>query len=539
MIDEIARKLIYDIHSGKEIDELLKQHNLLDVKYWEPVGGNYNNFPIIDNQATRPDSALGERIINSVDSLLMRKCQENGIPMTGPQAPKTMWEAAEKFYNIPGQHLYNMKLEDTIAKLAEIYLCVSGHEGLLPTINLLDLGEGQTPDKIESTFLSLPSRGSPNKAKIPFVQGIFNQGSSGSYKFSAYVLILTKRAPSLLDSTSSSKDHEWGWTLVKKFETEDEHVSSIFRYLRLDGSTVSSFAADTLPLAPPIQIGKSLTATPYDRKIESGTLVKIFDYKLRPLLNSQAWAELPRIMRRVFYELPLPVRIYEMRQHLKGQKGDAANLVGMQYALMSNKKKLEKNFPIPLDLTIDGVGSLHIDIWAMDFSKGTDQSSRWFGKYAISFIVNGQSHYDYEKQVLRRNELDLQNLEGSIYVAVDLSQIPRKKKEVILKPDRSSVDESEEFLELQGQLFSELKNHPVLRALNNKKFEEKTKGADSDEEFTKKVFQRLASANPLIRDLLLGSNVPVSGGFDWVKVPNKIFVGKASPSFFRLKEKKS
>ena len=96
----------------------------------------------------------------------------------------------------------------------------------------------------------------------------------------------------------------------------------MFKYLVPDGYTISSFSSDTLPLAPPLQIGKSLTATPYDRDVQSGTLLKLFDYKLRPLVSSQAWAELPRILRRVFYELPLPVRIYEMRQHMKAQKGE-------------------------------------------------------------------------------------------------------------------------------------------------------------------------------------------------------------------------
>jgi len=220
LIDEIAKKMIYDIHSGKEIDELLKQKNLVDEKYWKPVGDNYNNYPIIDNQSSRADSALGERIINSVDSLLMRKCQENGINMSAPAAPQTMWEAAEKFYKVPNQHLFNIKTDNEIAKLAEIFLCVSGYAGILPTINLLDLGEGQTPEKMEDTFLSLPSRGSPNKEKIPFVQGLFNQGSSGSYKFSSYVFILTKRAPGLGNNPSASKEKEWSWTIIKKFETK-------------------------------------------------------------------------------------------------------------------------------------------------------------------------------------------------------------------------------------------------------------------------------------------------------------------------------
>ena len=46
-----------------------------------------------------------------------------------------------------------------------------------PTYTVVDFGEGQEPEDFPSTFLSLSER---NKEGIPFVQGKYNMGSTGS-----------------------------------------------------------------------------------------------------------------------------------------------------------------------------------------------------------------------------------------------------------------------------------------------------------------------------------------------------------------------
>ena len=46
--------------------------------------------------------------------------------------------------------------------------------------SVFDFGEGQTPRKMPSTFLSISEK---NKIKIPFVQGQFNMGSTGVLRF--------------------------------------------------------------------------------------------------------------------------------------------------------------------------------------------------------------------------------------------------------------------------------------------------------------------------------------------------------------------
>jgi hypothetical protein len=64
-------------------------------------------------------------------------------------------------------------------------------------------GEGQTPEKMPDTLLSLNKS---KKLRIPFVQGKFNMGGTGALKFcgkEAIQFILSKRDPRLVCSSEA------------------------------------------------------------------------------------------------------------------------------------------------------------------------------------------------------------------------------------------------------------------------------------------------------------------------------------------------
>ena len=61
---------------------------------------NENNYSTIGNQQSAPDAALVEKIINSVDAILMRECLERNIDPEGADAPQTTKEATEQFFYI-------------------------------------------------------------------------------------------------------------------------------------------------------------------------------------------------------------------------------------------------------------------------------------------------------------------------------------------------------------------------------------------------------------------------------------------------------
>lgn len=94
--------------------------------------------------------------------------------------------------------------------------------GLRPeqlNITIADCGEGQTPDRLPDTILSL---GKSNKLRVPFVQGKFNQGGTGALSFCGsrnLQLVISRRNPSLAAPGASGRDADWGFVTLRALQS--------------------------------------------------------------------------------------------------------------------------------------------------------------------------------------------------------------------------------------------------------------------------------------------------------------------------------
>src|SRR3990172_3070652 len=70
-----------------------------DREVWRYYGDHENNYNTIGNQQSRPDAALVEKLVNSVDARLMNECLLRGIDPEGPNAPKTILQAVAMFFD--------------------------------------------------------------------------------------------------------------------------------------------------------------------------------------------------------------------------------------------------------------------------------------------------------------------------------------------------------------------------------------------------------------------------------------------------------
>ena len=71
---QLALKLA-SAETEAEVIKILTSEGLWnDLSRWQPYGKNENNFSIIGNQQSNPDAALVEKLINSVDAVLMKEC---------------------------------------------------------------------------------------------------------------------------------------------------------------------------------------------------------------------------------------------------------------------------------------------------------------------------------------------------------------------------------------------------------------------------------------------------------------------------------
>jgi len=90
---------LFKAHTQDDVDAVIKKHpNTFKQENWSPLGGNENNYGVIENQQASPIASLIEKITNSIDATLMKKCYESGIDPKSDSAPRTMEAAREKFF---------------------------------------------------------------------------------------------------------------------------------------------------------------------------------------------------------------------------------------------------------------------------------------------------------------------------------------------------------------------------------------------------------------------------------------------------------
>jgi hypothetical protein len=245
---------------------------------WRYYGDSESNFSTIFNQASRSDAALVEKIVNAVDARLIDECLTKGIDPEGPQAPQSMRDAVRQFFGARGGVKQWSEQQRTHAA-QQITLAATGYKPQQgnPCFTIADAGEGQTPDRMPATFLSLP-RDKSNKMRIPFVQGNFNMGGSGVLRFCGkdhLQLIVTRRNPAHLTSANGA-DRAWGFTVVRREDSGPKGTT--FTYLaplscddRPRRGEVLRFSAAELPLFPEGRRAYVRTAT-------HGTLIKLYEY---------------------------------------------------------------------------------------------------------------------------------------------------------------------------------------------------------------------------------------------------------------------
>src|SRR5690348_6856029 len=88
--------------SEAEVEAALrKAHYLADEPAtWQPFGGFGMNLNQINNQQSDPTAALVEKLINSIDAVLMAECYRAGIDPKSSAAPDTMAKAVDRLFNV-------------------------------------------------------------------------------------------------------------------------------------------------------------------------------------------------------------------------------------------------------------------------------------------------------------------------------------------------------------------------------------------------------------------------------------------------------
>lgn len=306
---------------------------LRDAGYWDNndawrlYGDKEGNFAQVGNQSAKPEAALVEKLVNCVDARLMNECLIRGVSPESAYAPRSIRGGVARFFegkqiadDDEGGTLCNWPSAKRTQQSHYITLAATGGK---PTrgkksekmcLTIADQGEGQSPNQLPRTILSLNAK---NKQRIRFVQGKFNMGGSGVLRFCGehgLQLVISRRSPALAANERADPSvDEWGVSVVRReapSEESGEPVHSEFTYLAPIGSDtnprrgeVLRFTADSLPLMP-----KHDEA--YGREVKWATVIKLYEYETSVGQSNILLKDgLLFALERLLPEIALPVRL--------------------------------------------------------------------------------------------------------------------------------------------------------------------------------------------------------------------------------------
>lgn len=554
--------------SEGEVITLLKKHGYWDkAALWRHYGDVENNWGQSGNQQSLAEAALAEKIVNSVDARLINECKMRGIDPTSAEAPQSIRSAVAQFFEngsgtkiATGGLIEDWGLQKTRDVADGITLTATGMrpEGLSITIS--DCGEGQAPDRLPDTILSLSKS---NKQYIPFVQGQFNQGGTGALRFCGkhnLQLVISRRNPAFLDDSASDRDHEWCFTIVRReFPTGAPGTpkNSVYTYLAPVGidsgnderhGGVLSFSADTFPIYPDDD-------APYRREAPYGTAIKLYDYNfLGERSNILRGKSLLSRLDLLLPEIALPVRFYEYRKSKAGKYFDVGSRRTTLSGLLRRIKdsdNVETGFPIRLPFQPAGE-KLIANIFAFVAEGSTKESededvdtpSKKLGgvrgyrkREGIVFLRNGQTQGSLPKDFFRREAVKMKPLADDLLVFVECDELSSVTREDLFMPSRDRLADNEFKQALVDSLEKAIRDCQELKDLRNKRQQERMNERLQDDQPLTDVLQSLIKSSPNLTTLLkLGQRI--SAPFKTVATGSdkqEEFKGEVYPTFFKNK----
>ena len=509
---------------------------------WRYFGDNEDNWGTIGNQQSRPDAALVEKLVNSVDARLMNECFVRGINPEGQVAPQSILEAVRLFFEQEGhpndaivgriKNWPESKRTDVARGITVAATGASPQKGN-PCFTISDCGEGQTPEEMPETLLSL-HRG--NKIRIPFVQGKYNMGGTGVLKFCGQCnlqLIVSRRNPAILNGRlDHTSDTQWGFTIVRREKPEGGRRNSVYTYLAPLGAEINPrkggilrFPVDRMPIFPE---GRN----PYARESEWGTLIKLYEYTATGYRTHILRRD--GILSRLDLLLPdvaLPVRLYECRTGYRGHEGSfETTLTGLSVRLDDDKaNNLEEGFPSSCPMSAAGE-RMTATIYA--FRK--DKADTYRRNEGIIFTLNGQTQGHLTRDFFRRTRtVGLSYLADSILVTVDCSEFSGGAREDLFMNSRDRLSGGDLRAEIEHALEDLLKHHEGLRALRERRRRQELESKLDDSKPLEDILEALLKKSPTLSALFLPGK-RASTPFKTIEAQSKEkpFEGKRYPTSY-------
>ena len=432
---------LYFAQTENDVDKTINAHpDIFKPKNWHPLGDNDNNFGVIENQQSAPIAALIEKITNSIDAVLMKKCLEANIDPKSGNAPQSMEEAKTNFF--PNHRDWDLP-QARNRQAESIQVLADGPRGKTSLI-IYDDGEGQHPEEFENTFLSL-LRG--NKNEIHFVQGKYNMGGSGAIVFCG------KKRYQLIGSKRYDNTGEFGFTLIREHPLskaeEGTKKNTWYEYLKIDGK-IPAFQADQQDLGL------------YNKTFTTGSIIKLYSYDL-PTGISDISRDLNQSINEYLFEPVLPVYTIEKEERYP-QSSLRRGLYGLKRRLEQEDNKYVEGEPFSEEFDDALFGKMKvtcyvfktkIDDRSVKETKETIRREFFKNRMSVLFSINGQVHGHYTSEFITRS-LKLNLLKEHLLIHVDCTKMTPNFRRELFMASRDRLKSGEETRALRRFLAEKL-----------------------------------------------------------------------------------
>ncbi|MDP3014487.1 MAG: hypothetical protein Q8M92_09610, partial [Candidatus Subteraquimicrobiales bacterium] len=347
------------------------------------------------------------------------------------------------FFGIKNGDFSEVSPDDRRSIAADIQLIAIGDKQS-PNLLVYDNGEGQHPDDLPDTFLSL-FKG--NKTNIPFVQGKYNMGSTGAVVFCGkyrYQLIGSRRAIEL------NKSDDFGFTIVRRHplsgEEEDSFRSTWYEYFLINNK-IPRFKIDEIDLGL------------WKRNFISGSIVKLYSYELPRGARSDITLDLWRDLNQFLYHPALPILLYEDR--FKGGHSPSKLMLGNKTRLIIDERD-KKEITIPLAISGHDFGTVSLEVTVF---KHDIKQSEFIKDKAVIFTLNGQVHGSEQRRFISQ-ELGFSMLRDSMLIQVDCTKIRTSFRQDLFMGSRDRLKGSEKKQVLVDKIINALKSNETLKEIN-------------------------------------------------------------------------
>ncbi|SHM89992.1 ATP-binding protein [Flavobacterium chilense] len=430
---------IYNCKTESDIENLISASSYLaNADNWFPIGQNESNFSIIENQQSNPIAALVEKVTNSIDATLMKKCIELGLDPKSKEAPKSMDDAIDIFF--PDNK--NWDLNTFRRNQAEDIQIIANGPTKQSAVIIYDNGEGQHPEDFENTFLSLMKG---NKNEIHFVQGKYNMGGSGAIVFcgtKGYQLIGSKR----FDGSGN-----FGFTLVREHplsKTELETKKNTwYEYLKID-SKIPGFDITELDLGL------------LNRKFKTGSIIKMYSYQMKGI--SGFAQDLNQSLNEFLFKPVLPVFTIDTKERYPNNKVLETTVYGLQRRLEEEKDYVEDWFSEEYEDALFGKMKVTCYVFKAKQEGKTvketkaDIQRRYFkNNMSVLFSMNGQVHGHYTSEFITRG-LKYNLLKDYLLINVDCTKMKYEFRKDLFMASRDRLKNGAKAEELRDYLRKKL-----------------------------------------------------------------------------------